>query len=1223
MDEYITPLTKSERAYIKKLIKYLDEDNWIFIVGPNGMGKSTIIGAAIEKITKSLSLDCYYFDLKEVDQGAHLFYRKIINTISKDINDINWGSNISNDFITRLDNCVTKPTLLVFDSFRAINRDFYDKFTRDCRKIFTDGRATTNLGLSNLQMIFAGSLVNSGNPETSPLWNITEKIELLSLSQEEAEEVIIFLLNKHGIDSLASDTIDFIKESTRGHRYIINEFIKFFVNENKQKKIMDHQKTLNSFVHHIWSMVNKEKGMINRGSDNLQKHFLNIVEYLATFDEILTLVLDLQDGKFPLGPKFPAIDSVTITGAISKNEEGYYSFSNTIYERFFNILLDCHRHGDICLYHPKDGNLWNRAKKVYLDLHEKGIIRKLDEPLPPGMKDLTYLTRNVVAGLRNCDSAIKFANELTDMLCLIFDLSSWGVYNVDVKGKKVIGPDINFEKEFPVGNHVSSDQLVNIEDFVKRVILQHDAMIDWTGEWFAVPVAVTEDFGRLFLAKMDPHLKRMRRPITTFVQEALSAYYYKWSKEKDEKELNNLELKLTQLRSFPSLDYRSTIAEIWTIQKSMLKTLGISEYSIYEILIDNYVIHTHSSDVKLKDRDSAVKLEDIPELDPVLREIGDEYSNYPIEKGDSYFYGATMDSGAIMLLKISTKLNKIEGIVEFINDLFDLIKYALNSKWNLYRLHLLRNALSGSQEYFYVTDKKRRVMIVNEKMEKLINATGFNDSLDIIPCYKLLMGEKEPCMDCRIEQAIESDEPIRVYRDREFCGNRMRMDCTFIPIKDKFSGKSRAVAIFIHDVSDFRKLLEAIWDMEKMETVDALEKFIFAKLNDFGFDKIFRFKHDPEKYGKFISEDYFKRSVTDEQRGKEFKAGNQIFVSVEDDLLEGRVVVWYRKKSQKVVLKSLLNDRLMNSGFSFRESQQMPEFDSRVRRPDFWVTVPIKNQRGMEKIYSMCTWDNDEKDEKILTLDKLQILETFSNAASQLIQNVRHRTYVKDHSYLKKLQAMLSHGTIESLQLMRDYLEPVINMEDRDERKEFIDKADANCDIVQNTLSSLLTIERGPDRIHKEDIEINKLLKFQLDFFLSYATESAGIDFNFNLNDGPVLIHTDKTILLQILYNIVGNSIRHLRRLKRIDIKNTIAIKVEKHPDHVNIEISDNGLGLPDIVKHFFRKPFHPGMDYPSGGLGLGFSREMAYMLRGELLLIEKDSHNFGTVLRLVLNEGG
>ena len=56
-------LSKTNLKHLKKLINLIKNNENVFIYGPNGLGKTSIVKAAIENLVKLPGYKCHLFDV--------------------------------------------------------------------------------------------------------------------------------------------------------------------------------------------------------------------------------------------------------------------------------------------------------------------------------------------------------------------------------------------------------------------------------------------------------------------------------------------------------------------------------------------------------------------------------------------------------------------------------------------------------------------------------------------------------------------------------------------------------------------------------------------------------------------------------------------------------------------------------------------------------------------------------------------------------------------------------------------------------------------------------------------------------------------------------------------------------------------------------------------------------------------------------------------------------
>ena len=94
--------------------------------------------------------------------------------------------------------------------------------------------------------------------------------------------------------------------------------------------------------------------------------------------------------------------------------------------------------------------------------------------------------------------------------------------------------------------------------------------------------------------------------------------------------------------------------------------------------------------------------------------------------------------------------------------------------------------------------------------------------------------------------------------------------------------------------------------------------------------------------------------------------------------------------------------------------------------------------------------------------------------------------------------------------------------------------------------------------------------------------------FKLDLNGSDTVISFDRRHLNQILWNLCKNGWRHSKQIDN-SLKLSVLIKTQT----IQIEISDDGEGIPENVRHHLFEPFFT-TEKSGTGLGLYIARELA-----------------------------
>lgn len=115
----------------------------------------------------------------------------------------------------------------------------------------------------------------------------------------------------------------------------------------------------------------------------------------------------------------------------------------------------------------------------------------------------------------------------------------------------------------------------------------------------------------------------------------------------------------------------------------------------------------------------------------------------------------------------------------------------------------------------------------------------------------------------------------------------------------------------------------------------------------------------------------------------------------------------------------------------------------------------------------------------------------------------------------------------------------------------------------------------------------------------------------------------DETRLRQILFNVVGNSIKFTDN-GYIKITTKLIIDSISNKKSIELAIEDSGIGIPDehqkrIFDSFYQVSSKSGKRYDGTGLGLAITMRLIKAMNGEIMLISKP--NIGTNFTITFND--
>lgn len=170
-------------------------------------------------------------------------------------------------------------------------------------------------------------------------------------------------------------------------------------------------------------------------------------------------------------------------------------------------------------------------------------------------------------------------------------------------------------------------------------------------------------------------------------------------------------------------------------------------------------------------------------------------------------------------------------------------------------------------------------------------------------------------------------------------------------------------------------------------------------------------------------------------------------------------------------------------------------------------------------------------------------------------------------------------------------------------RDYYIDVINNSCDrllSVVNDIMDISKIESGIIDIHMEEVNVNQLMQ---DVYTrmkdSLKTKNLSFDNQFELPDDKAFIKTDKSKLLQIITNIVGNAIKftHEGGIK-------VSYKIKKF--QIEFVVEDTGIGIDNTEQEFVFDRFRQADErysrkYEGAGLGLPIAKAFIEKLGGKI----------------------
>jgi len=244
---------------------------------------------------------------------------------------------------------------------------------------------------------------------------------------------------------------------------------------------------------------------------------------------------------------------------------------------------------------------------------------------------------------------------------------------------------------------------------------------------------------------------------------------------------------------------------------------------------------------------------------------------------------------------------------------------------------------------------------------------------------------------------------------------------------------------------------------------------------------------------------------------------------------------------------------------------------------------------------------NEELSERSVLLEeknteiqkKSEALELTTRYKSEFLANMSHELRTPLNSILL-LSRLLSENNNKTM-----------NNEEIEFAKVIQSSGNSLLGLIDEILD-LSKIEAGKMDLEFLDVSTKEITDNLYNLFYLVAKEK-GINFEIIAKDAPIVIKTDKMRLEQILKNLISNAIKFTE-------KGTVSLEIKVDTDDDKIIcfiVKDTGIGIPLekqplIFEAFQQADGSTKRKYGGTGLGLSISRELAKLLRGEIVLHSK-----------------
>ncbi|OOM72064.1 sensor histidine kinase YycG [Clostridium puniceum] len=263
--------------------------------------------------------------------------------------------------------------------------------------------------------------------------------------------------------------------------------------------------------------------------------------------------------------------------------------------------------------------------------------------------------------------------------------------------------------------------------------------------------------------------------------------------------------------------------------------------------------------------------------------------------------------------------------------------------------------------------------------------------------------------------------------------------------------------------------------------------------------------------------------------------------------------------------------------------------------------------------------DNDIYNEiGILIYDFNKMAETLSEAEKIKQEYEENR---------KSLIANISHDLKTPITSINGYIEALVDgvVTSPDKVNKYLKVIHNNTIYINNLIDDLFLFSKLDMQKLDFNFEKVKIKPFMIDLMeeFNFVLKEKDIKFIFEDKLSEELeISIDGKRIYQVIRNIIGNAIKYGSNQEPI-----IEVKLHNDTTYVNIEVNDNGCGipqdkLPHIFNRFYRIDAERTKDFMSTGLGLAIAKEMIEAHGGKIYVTSIIGNGSTFIIKLPIKKG-
>ena len=244
--------------------------------------------------------------------------------------------------------------------------------------------------------------------------------------------------------------------------------------------------------------------------------------------------------------------------------------------------------------------------------------------------------------------------------------------------------------------------------------------------------------------------------------------------------------------------------------------------------------------------------------------------------------------------------------------------------------------------------------------------------------------------------------------------------------------------------------------------------------------------------------------------------------------------------------------------------------------------------------------------------EEFQYLERFYRVVSKRIGEMLV-CEVSDVSPVRKYEQSkrefvdnASHELKTPISVLRGIVETLLEEEEDQRKRHFLEKALRRIEQMQNLVEDLLTLtklESGRERLNLSEFKLRELVEEVYD---SLEQEFVKREVSFeNLVSEDFKMFADRQKLFLLLRNLIDNAVKYNKRGGKV------WVRAKKEGNKQILEVEDTGIGIPPehvpfIFERFYRVDKGRSREMGGTGLGLSIVKHIVFLHGGEIMVHSK-----------------